>query len=264
MATVTIGSYLGVNMDGLNVSNLANATSYTYDGTHATYYLPGNDVVTFYGSVTYDAYGWPHGTITGMTETVNGQLGYSVEGLSTDAYTAFYYAYYGQDSSFKSLLFGQTDTFIGGPFNDVLRLYGGDDWASGGGGGDLISASIGDDTLSGDDGNDALYGEDGADILYGGAGANYLYGGNGADMLFSEGHGDVLYGQGGGDLFVVEGSALIQDFKGSKGDRIEDLGRTYSVAQGSNSRETAVTFSDGAELTIAKVAPSAFSTAWIV
>ena len=70
--------------------------------------------------------------------------------------------------------FGQSQTMVGTPANDVL---------TGSPGNDVIKAGPGDDTIDGGGGNDVICGEDGNDTILGGAGDDALSGDAGDDRV---------------------------------------------------------------------------------
>src|SRR6476659_5799469 len=55
-------------------------------------------------------------------------------------------------------VFGGNDTVYAGTGNDTVSLGAGNDWASGGTGTDKVIGGLGADTVFGDDGNDTLFG----------------------------------------------------------------------------------------------------------
>ena len=126
-------------------------------------------------------------------------------------------------------------TLTGGPGNDDLRGYGGDDVLTAGAGDDRLAGMAGIDLLDGGPGDDTSYGGAGNDQQTGGAGNDRLYGGPGDDRLnggagddlISGGPGeDQLTGGEGADTFrFVRGHSsgggdVILDFNPGAGDRI--------------------------------------------
>jgi Ca2+-binding RTX toxin-like protein len=82
-----------------------------------------------------------------------------------------------------------SDTFNGGPGNDVVYGNRGSDTLNGGGGNDFLSGGIGDDTLRGGDGNDTLSGGWGADDIDGQVGNDYVRGDGTIDTIKDSGGG---------------------------------------------------------------------------
>jgi Ca2+-binding RTX toxin-like protein len=77
------------------------------------------------------------------------------------------------------------DELFGGPGDDTLRAFAGNDYLSGGRGSDLLSGGGGSDRLRGRAGNDTLNGNRGRDVLRGGLGRDVNYGGRGSDLCRS-------------------------------------------------------------------------------
>ncbi len=102
---------------------------------------------TFTGSFTYGANGVVSGTVSSTSYYVNGQLVYTVTGMTAGANSA-------------SVLQGHASTF-----GDTQQTY-----AYVLSGNDSILGSTGNDTLLGYAGNDTLNGAAGSDVLLGGAG----------------------------------------------------------------------------------------------
>ncbi|MET0532398.1 MAG: calcium-binding protein [Microvirga sp.] len=90
---------------------------------------------------------------------------------------------------------GNSDTFYGNDYADVIR---------GGNGDDAIYSYGNDDILFGDAGNDKLYGVSGDDDLYGGTGRDLLVGDFGSDYLSGGLDRDTLSGGAGKDYFVFD------------------------------------------------------------
>ncbi|HEX8105251.1 MAG TPA: calcium-binding protein [Solirubrobacteraceae bacterium] len=107
------------------------------------------------------------------------------------------------------------NTFNGGPGEDDLHGFSGDDTLSGGSGNDVLDGAAGIDTLAGNEGNDdldggigndVLGGNDGFDRIDGGTGADAVNGGAGADtLLLRDGTGDT--GNCGAGVDTVDADA---------------------------------------------------------
>jgi Ca2+-binding RTX toxin-like protein len=82
-----------------------------------------------------------------------------------------------------------SQTFEGGPGNDVVYGDRGNDTLRGNGGDDRLYGGIGDDALEGGPGNDLLSGGFGADKIDGGEGNDYVRGDGTIDYIFDSGGG---------------------------------------------------------------------------
>jgi hypothetical protein len=121
---------------------------------------------------------------------------------------------------------------IGGPNDDRIEAFHGDNLLRGGAGNDTIIGGIGDDTLRGGEGDDLLIGGGGRDEIYG-----YL----GDDTLVGSPEGGFLQGGAEGvKHFVVSvtGDTVVEGFRPEEGhtlsflrayDRIEEVRDTLDV-----------------------------------
>jgi Ca2+-binding RTX toxin-like protein len=106
-----------------------------------------------------------------------------------------------------------TDSLVGGFFNDTVNGLGGDDQLFGGFGNDQLDGGTGGDRLSGGIGNDLVLGGDDDDVFpgnesFGDFGDDTLYGGSGADR-FEDWHGqNHMYGEDGNDVFDVNRASI--------------------------------------------------------
>lgn len=82
-----------------------------------------------------------------------------------------------------------SQTFEGGPGNDVVYGDRGNDTLRGNGGNDRLYGGIGDDSLEGGEGDDLLAGGFGADQIDGGSGNDYVRGDATIDHIFDRGGG---------------------------------------------------------------------------
>ncbi|MFN8162567.1 MAG: calcium-binding protein [Solirubrobacterales bacterium] len=82
-----------------------------------------------------------------------------------------------------------SQTFEGGPGNDIVYGDRGNDTLRGNGGDDRLYGGIGDDVLEGGPGNDLLSGGFGADKIDGGEGDDYVRGDGTIDHIFDSGGG---------------------------------------------------------------------------
>ncbi|KRA31018.1 MULTISPECIES: calcium-binding protein [unclassified Nocardioides] len=95
----------------------------------------------------------------------------------------------------------QGDTIVGGPGNDRIFTWGGDDVIYGGDGADEVHGGGGHDVIHGDDGNDVLFGGAGSDLIIGDGGDDTMHGGDGDDRLRGLiGNNDKGDGGAGDDL----------------------------------------------------------------
>ncbi|MEM1179947.1 MAG: hypothetical protein AAGM22_16520 [Acidobacteriota bacterium] len=121
------------------------------------------------------------------------------------------------------------ENFYGGPGDDYIYGYQGNDDFYGGPGQDRIWCGLGDDYAHGGGDNDIIHGEAGADVLYGGQGGDYLYGYGDVDLLVGGPGDDSLLGMDGGDTLIGEsGSDFLE---GGAGDDVicgGTEGETYS------------------------------------
>lgn len=93
-----------------------------------------------------------------------------------------------------TVIFGTTedDSIRGSRWDDLIRLFGGHDRATGGAGNDTLDGGFGNDTLTGGSGRDHLLGGTGNDELHGNSGNDTLDGGAGNDSLFGGAGDDLL------------------------------------------------------------------------
>jgi len=82
-----------------------------------------------------------------------------------------------------------SQTFEGGPGDDVVYGQRGNDTLRGNEGNDQLFGGIGDDLLSGGSGNDRLAGGFGADVIDGNQGDDYIHGDGTVDRIFDTGGG---------------------------------------------------------------------------
>lgn len=133
-------------------------------------------------------------------------------GAGSDTIAPGRYAIYGTSGA---------DTVVGGPLDDVIRTYGGDDIVYGGDGNDqiwpdqgsitdapdhdVVHAGAGNDVVQSHDGGDRIYGAEGDDQLYdwGQNGVDHFSGGPGNDLIkqvVSARSGEVADGGDGVDV----------------------------------------------------------------
>jgi len=83
-----------------------------------------------------------------------------------------------------------SQTFEGGPGNDIVFGQRGNDTLRGGEGNDQLFGGIGDDVLQGGPGNDLLAGGFGADLIDGESGDDYVHGDGTIDRIYDSGGGN--------------------------------------------------------------------------
>ena len=252
MANIVVG-LAGVDMSQLDVGTLVLGTVTSESATqYVDDYL--GQISTFTGvGFTYDATGYPTGgTVTGLTETYNGQVIYQVTGMSTPVTSWVTWA--NADDTLGAMMgvLGGADTFTGSDNADTLAGFAGDDSMVGGAGDDLLNGGpafvggpdagnntiyggLGNDTilagagtnwLRGDDGNDSIQGGSGDDnvngnkgddtIDGGSGGGDWLLGGQGNDQITSHASNDILNGNIGND--TVTGASGDEILRGGQGD----------------------------------------------
>lgn len=107
------------------------------------------------------------------------------------------------------------DVFIGAPFADQLRGFGGNDSFEGLGGDDFIWGGKGQDDLNGQQGADTIYGGPGKDQINGGKGADQIFGNKGHDTITGGDGADTIRGGKGDD--EIRGNAGADTISGGKG-----------------------------------------------
>ena len=95
---------------------------------------------------------------------------------------------------------------LSAPCPSGCRLGVGSQTFEGGPGDDIVFGERGNDTLRGGEGDDQLFGGIGDDLLQGGPGADRLAGGFGADSIDGEGGSDYVRGDGTVDTIVDSGA----------------------------------------------------------
>jgi hypothetical protein len=125
---------------------------------------PG-DAVTFTGDdFTYIGNTPVAGEIHSITETVNGNTVFALDGISVDLTAFLGFVASASTTEFYELALRNNDAVHGSDLSETLRGY------------------DGDDTILGNGGADTLDGGDGSDLLLGGADADTLIGGSGYDI----------------------------------------------------------------------------------
>jgi len=124
-----------------------------------------------------------------------------------------------------------SQTFDGGPGDDIVYGERGNDILNGGEGNDQLFGGIGDDLLRGGPGNDRLSGGFGADSVDGEAGDDYVRGDGTADTILDSGGGsDTLsYATGVTPGFTNNGAAGYPSFPAASGERGVSLNLNTNV-----------------------------------
>ena len=244
-------SYLAIDMSNEEVwfGTLTEA-----DADHLTV-TNGVLTATYYGSFTYDAFGTPAGTITGMEQFVGTTQAFEVTGLALDA---VYLSGFFSVPEFEAAAFSGADSFQGSAFNDTLMSFDGNDTINGGGGFDYLEGGRGNDLYI-VNGGDTVFesASEGADTVQSSAsftlgtnvenltltGSAAINGtGNSlANILKGNGAANILDGFGGTDR--MEGGTGNDTYKTNGGDRIVE-----NANSGIDSVQSSVTLTLGANL----------------
>lgn len=144
MANVTLSTSFNMlsPQDWDWVVNQATATTLSItDGVHTQ---------VFDGSFTYSGAGAVSGTVSATRYYVNGQLAYSVTGMTAGANSAAVLEQHAQiagdtQQTYAYVLSGN-DSLLGSAGNDTLLGYAGNDTLNGGGGSDVMLGGAGNDT----------------------------------------------------------------------------------------------------------------------
>ncbi len=112
-----------------------------------------------------------------------------------------------------------SQTFDGGPGDDVVFGERGNDILNGGEGNDRLFGGIGDDLLRGGPGNDRLAGGFGADSIDGEAGDDWVRGDGTIDRIFDSGGGADTLSYGTGVTPGFGGSVGVSGFPAAGGER---------------------------------------------
>ncbi|WP_279653759.1 calcium-binding protein [Pseudomonas morbosilactucae] len=229
---------------------------------------------TFTGSFTFGANDSVSGTATGSTYSVNGNLVYTITGMSKSASTlADFATTLGDTQATYAYVLSGNDTFIGSDGDDVLLGYAGNDVFDGGDGADTLRGGVGNDTYT-VDGADTVIEEagEGIDLIRasqnyqlganlenltligsgniegkGNSLANVITGNNGNNKLDGVGGADTLIGGAGDDQYVVDltlSNALEDKIVELAGEGIDTLTLTSIY---SNTRVTTLTLAANLE-----------------
>jgi serralysin len=220
MAILTAGVF-GIDFDALSLSTLSAGQVSLRTNLSFTLDLSG-DIVTVQGTnFTYGSGLLPiGGTIDRVESRYQGQLIYTLDGLSMSALTFSNLVDAGGSDAVKTVVFGGGDAITGSALGDILRGYDGADTISAGGGADVVDGGAGNDSVSagagndtvqdlsgsnylrGDDGNDSIVGGLGFDDINGNMGNDTCVGGVGHDWVVGGRDNDLLFGQAGDDVVL--------------------------------------------------------------
>lgn len=207
MAQISGGNSLGIRMDLVKIADLFDGDVITRSSSQLRIDIGSGYIESFTGTgFSFNSNGAPvAGTITGISETLNGAVSFTVTGLSTSA-AQFYSFVPANDTQLAlNLLFIGDDDMHGTALPDAMSGYAGHDNLFGGNGADTLLGGPGNDHIygqspnGGSDGNDILVGEGGSDYLQGNAGNDSIDGGDGSDRLQGGRDDDVLVGGTGND-----------------------------------------------------------------
>ena len=188
IGVVASGFPTGTNIDQIDVGLIAIGTNSAETATHFTISIGDESLVVGGSGFVYNGAGVPTGgTVTSIEDQYQGQVAYNLSGFSIAATQIEQWAAVDDTASLLNGLFGGADTLSGGPLDDLLRAYAGNDSINGG---------AGNDTCDGGDGNDQVRGGQGDDSLSGGAGNDFISGDRGSqvggDTIIDMGHGDQM------------------------------------------------------------------------
>jgi len=235
-------------MNSLQIANLQYGSVPVYDATLVRVDNGGGLVADFHGAFTYPAgggsggggaYGYDYGynyggmaatgpdayypsagTVTQVTELVNGQVSMDVTGVAADAPTLFNAMRDRAMPVVFNALFGGDDLISGSPLNDWLDGYTGRDTVNGGDGADFIRALEDNDIVDAGGGDDDANGNTGSDIVHGGDGADFVRGGRDADTVYGDAGDDFHVNGNIGDDMVFGGAGSDTLFGGQDQDQL--------------------------------------------
>ena len=159
MVSVSAGSQTSINTDDLGVTGIRGGTVALATPTQLVVNYADGRSTDFRGNFTYDAAGQTltGGTISSVTNSVNGIPGLSVSQLNLPVATALGWEAAGTDpEAIRAALLGGNDIFTGSDFNDTIRAYAGDDTITGGRGDDLLDGGSGVNIIDVGDGIDTV------------------------------------------------------------------------------------------------------------
>ena len=251
MVTVTTNANYGLDMFGIDFSNLLDGTiTRANSSTYVLSYSSGYQDIFTGSGFTYDRYGVPTGgMVTGYKayQSVSNETLFGVSGFSVAATTLVNVAYTystADDQNLIAAILNGADTITGGNLSDDLYGAAGNDVINGNGGTDFLYGGLGNDRLLGGLGNDYLYGEGGADTLDGEGGNDYMAGGEGDDLYLVDSASDSIYevaGLGTDTVkakvaFTLPGNVetLILDTSSSIAGTGNDLDNTLTGGAGAN------------------------------
>ncbi|HXA37669.1 MAG TPA: calcium-binding protein [Phenylobacterium sp.] len=192
IGTVDAAFPAGTNMDqievgliGVGVNSAETASGFTV--------TVGSEQLVFGGAgLTYDGAGvLTGGTVTSIQDLFQGAVNFNLSGFSISAASLANWAAVDDNNSLMSALFSGADTLTGGPQDDLLRSYAGNDSLSGGAGNDTLDGGAGNDTIDGGPGHDVITTGGGADVILIGKGQSAVSAA-GADVITDWSSTDTL------------------------------------------------------------------------
>src|SRR6266481_389855 len=132
IATVDPNFPVGTNIDQFDIGLLSLGTVSGQSDTSYSVTI-GYEIITFSGTgITYSG-GLPTGgSITGIQDSYFGQNAFNIQGINVDVSALNAFVSVGDNLGAKSAIFAGNDTIVGGPLDDLLRSYDGNDSISGG------------------------------------------------------------------------------------------------------------------------------------
>lgn len=207
MTKITVNSGFGFDIGLIDFSEILHADSYGRSSTKfVAQYLMGKEV--FVGvNFIYDRMGAPiGGSVTSYSTSYQATRAFLIDSFNISLKSIVAAAGTSSTSDDVKLItaaLGRADIFKGGNGADYIKLYGGNDIATGNGAADTIFGGEGNDTISGGDGNDRLVGEAGADKLDGGSGTDTAYyAGAKSGVTASLANSAVNKGDAKGDVYI--------------------------------------------------------------
>jgi Ca2+-binding RTX toxin-like protein len=197
IGTVSAGFPVGTDMDQIDVGLYVAGTNGSESSTSYTVTIAeaGGDEQLIIGGTgfTYSGAGAPTGgTVTSIQDQFMGQVAYTLQGFSLPVTQLQTWATAHDTASLVTALFSGADTLSGGPLDDVLRAYAGNDSIAGGAGNDILDGGLGNDTLDGGGGHDVITTGGGADVIVVGLGQSAVAAGV-ADSITDWNSSDILH-----------------------------------------------------------------------
>jgi len=192
IGTVSATFPAGTDMDQIDVGLVATGASSAESATGFAVTIGSEQLIFGGAGLTYDGQGVATGgTITSIQDLFQGAVNFNLSGLSVSAASVENWAATDDNASLMNAVFGGADTITGGPLDDLLRSYAGNDSIVGGAGDDTLDGGIGADTLNGGAGHDMITTGGGADVIIIGHGESAVTA-TGADVITDWASTDTL------------------------------------------------------------------------